>query len=132
MIFECICLWFYAVIFFFFFFSSRRRHTRSYGDWSSDVCSSDLIRVRLEGLSARIPRAHDRPAGFVRTRIGGSNRRSRTWCSRLQKRHAGGGAELRALPDVLLLLETPGKSLRRPALQQWSLRGVHSYSAPNR
>src|SRR6266516_7169618 len=29
-------------VFFFFFFSSRRRHTRSYGDWSSDVCSSDL------------------------------------------------------------------------------------------
>src|SRR5437867_12988285 len=26
----------------YFFFSSRRRHTRSYGDWSSDVCSSDL------------------------------------------------------------------------------------------
>src|SRR5207248_4604437 len=25
-----------------FFFSSRSRHTRSYGDWSSDVCSSDL------------------------------------------------------------------------------------------
>src|SRR5207248_7761449 len=30
------------VNFMFFFFSSRRRHTRSYGDWSSDVCSSDL------------------------------------------------------------------------------------------
>src|SRR5256885_512016 len=28
---------------FFFFFSSRRRHTRLQGDWSSDVCSSDLI-----------------------------------------------------------------------------------------
>ena len=28
--------------FFFFFFSSRRRHTRLQGDWSSDVCSSDL------------------------------------------------------------------------------------------
>src|SRR5207248_5426970 len=26
----------------FFFFSSRRRHTRSYGDWRSDVSSSDL------------------------------------------------------------------------------------------
>src|SRR5438876_1103459 len=26
-----------------FFFSSRRRHTRWTGDWSSDVCSSDLI-----------------------------------------------------------------------------------------
>src|SRR5699024_12207636 len=27
-----------------FFFSSRRRHTRSKRDWSSDVCSSDLVR----------------------------------------------------------------------------------------
>src|ERR1022692_2149096 len=29
---------------FFFFFSSRRRHTRLQGDWSSDVCSSDLCK----------------------------------------------------------------------------------------
>src|SRR5689334_25398856 len=28
---------------FFFFFSSRRRHTRWNCDWSSDVCSSDLV-----------------------------------------------------------------------------------------
>src|SRR5256885_12332575 len=28
---------------YFFFFSSRRRHTRLQGDWSSDVCSSDLF-----------------------------------------------------------------------------------------
>src|SRR6476659_3689907 len=28
---------------FFFFFSSRRRHTRCLSDWSSDVCSSDLM-----------------------------------------------------------------------------------------
>src|SRR3989442_8536122 len=27
----------------FFFFSSRRRHTRCGRDWSSDVCSSDLV-----------------------------------------------------------------------------------------
>src|SRR5437867_7795793 len=33
---------------FFFFFSSRRRHTRSYGDWSSDVCSSDLEKQQAE------------------------------------------------------------------------------------
>src|SRR5437879_11197690 len=33
---------FFVVLFFFFFFSSRRRHTRYIGDWSSDVCSSDL------------------------------------------------------------------------------------------
>src|SRR5215469_18295850 len=31
---------------FFFFFSSRRRHTRSLRDWSSDVCSSDLLIVQ--------------------------------------------------------------------------------------
>src|SRR5256885_1294154 len=29
----------------FHFFSSRRRHTRLQGDWSSDVCSSDLDRM---------------------------------------------------------------------------------------
>src|SRR5438874_6738781 len=28
-----------------FFFSSRRRHTRSLRDWSSDVCSSDLLAI---------------------------------------------------------------------------------------
>src|SRR6266496_3154993 len=31
----------------FFFFSSRRRHTRSLRDWSSDVCSSDLLIPRI-------------------------------------------------------------------------------------
>src|SRR5260370_42664283 len=30
-----------------FFFSSRRRHTRFKCDWSSDVCSSDLVMVML-------------------------------------------------------------------------------------
>src|SRR5205814_4992364 len=34
---------------FFFFFSSRRRHTRCLSDWSSDVCSSDLIANCLPG-----------------------------------------------------------------------------------
>src|SRR5438132_7835692 len=33
--------------FYFFFFSSRRRHTRSLCDWSSDVCSSDLLSTVL-------------------------------------------------------------------------------------
>src|SRR5437588_2956760 len=45
-----------------FFFSSRRRHTRSLCDWSSDVCSSDLltdfqqnqIEVPHLGLSSRL------------------------------------------------------------------------------
>src|SRR5215510_9730833 len=33
-----------CLLVFFFFFSSRRRHTRWPRDWSSDVCSSDLLR----------------------------------------------------------------------------------------
>src|SRR5256885_10002798 len=32
----------YSYVLCLFFFSSRRRHTRLQGDWSSDVCSSDL------------------------------------------------------------------------------------------
>src|SRR5437879_1140241 len=35
-----------------FFFSSRRRHTRYIGDWSSDVCSSDLRFVSVGGAIA--------------------------------------------------------------------------------
>src|SRR5205807_2894257 len=47
----------------FFFFSSRRRHTRLQGDWSSDVCSSDLsircrcIRARPNSLRASAARS---------------------------------------------------------------------------
>src|SRR5438876_3524493 len=41
-----------------FFFSSRRRHTRWTGDWSSDVCSSDLPESdsRVARVRARNPR----------------------------------------------------------------------------
>src|SRR5256885_7861465 len=35
-----------------FFFSSRRRHTRLQGDWSSDVCSSDLKAKQILGKIA--------------------------------------------------------------------------------
>src|SRR5256885_10971905 len=35
-----------------FFFSSRRRHTRLQGDWSSDVCSSDLSHPTAHRLGA--------------------------------------------------------------------------------
>src|SRR5262245_62720364 len=39
------------VLCFFFFFSSRRRHTRCLSDWSSDVCSSDLVTHGKRGCS---------------------------------------------------------------------------------
>src|SRR5256886_11279861 len=37
-----------------FFFSSRRRHTRFDCDWSSDVCSSDLLR-RMIAFVPNVP-----------------------------------------------------------------------------
>src|SRR5207253_4188170 len=37
-----------------FFFSSRRRHTRWPRDWSSDVCSSDLLRAALRSAPERV------------------------------------------------------------------------------
>src|SRR5437762_2238542 len=39
------CGWSLSNFFLIFFFSSRRRHTRYIGDWSSDVCSSDLFEI---------------------------------------------------------------------------------------
>src|SRR5256885_12694446 len=42
----------------FFFFSSRRRHTRLQGDWSSDVCSSDLASNCPDGRTAGGATAH--------------------------------------------------------------------------
>src|SRR5690242_21508869 len=47
---------------FFFFFSSRRRHTRLTCDWSSDVCSSDL----LERLGDVVQRYRHEPIDVVR------------------------------------------------------------------
>src|SRR6266480_308795 len=49
---------------FFFFFSSRRRHTRLTCEWSSDVCSSDLLGPRL-GEVAR----HAEDAGVDRISV---------------------------------------------------------------
>src|SRR6266516_5707237 len=68
------------------FFSSRRRHTISYGDWSSDVCSSDL------GATA----GHQRSgAAKVPAGVGGAEvvvaRRSHGVC--LLLRRVGGSAQ---------------------------------------
>src|SRR5690349_23527627 len=60
----------------FFFFSSRRRHTRSLRDWSSDVCSSDLVaRLHAErerGEPARAARVERHRAALARAGAAGS------------------------------------------------------------
>src|SRR5699024_11702470 len=75
-----------------FVFSSRRRHTSSKRDWSSDVCSSDLVYlVRAEGLGVEV----DVTEGVVlsgevaRRKIGRASCRERGSTS-------GGGASVEA------------------------------------
>src|SRR5436189_2285440 len=82
-----------------FFFSSRRRHTRYIGDWSSDVCSSDLIRrgdglggsalhplhVRDHGEAEGHP-AHDRRLPRSEDRRVGKECRSRWWTEHEKKK----------------------------------------------
>src|SRR5690348_17389089 len=72
-----------------FFFSSRRRHTRWTGDWSSDVCSSDLgggwwRLVEIGGgcsgaASTILPHLHHPPPTSARVR------RERAPCRRLPR-----------------------------------------------
>src|SRR5205807_6156789 len=55
------------ILIIFFFFSSRRRHTRLQGDWSSDVCSSDLnvYRVDRNGTATVVAGDIPRPNGLA-------------------------------------------------------------------
>src|SRR5690348_18101005 len=55
----------FVLLLFFFFFSSRRRHTRWTGDWSSDVCSSDLVSTPMFYYAAAEYELHD--AGIMVT-----------------------------------------------------------------
>src|SRR5215467_15636582 len=68
---------------FFFFFSSRRRHTRLQGDWSSDVCSSDLTL----GLDRARTTTFVPPLGVRRTprRVGRAVASPTSLSSRLEK-----------------------------------------------
>src|SRR5438105_3581042 len=59
-----------------FFFSSRRRHTRSTRDWSSDVCSSDLV-LSVHRAIGRVRHEVQGPlAGDFRRRPGASDGRA--------------------------------------------------------
>src|SRR3989475_9168351 len=74
-IFDCVSIvvlfFLYLLLVFFFFFSSRRRHTRFDCDWSSDVCSSDLVVLPEEVLQAGSEQAHARRAA---RQLGGAPR----------------------------------------------------------
>src|SRR2546426_195809 len=66
----------------FFFFSSRRRHTRLQGDWSSDVCSSDLTPAR-PGSASVLLYASRRSSGYnVTMTLPATSRQTRSFDDR--------------------------------------------------
>src|SRR5256885_16003173 len=80
----------------FFFFSSRRRHTRLQGDWSSDVCSSDLGRRNSNAARARIILARTPARQSLRRATSsaprGINKRRTKW--RTEERRVGKSVDL--------------------------------------
>src|SRR5207249_9173822 len=71
---KCISLGisYFMIYFVYFFFSSRRRHTRSKRDWSSDVCSSDLLQIERGNPIIARSQSGNRPVAFqIRVRLGG-------------------------------------------------------------
>src|SRR5437763_6187198 len=84
----------------FFFFSSRRRHTRYIGDWSSDVCSSDLAWAGTSGSSRGI-RNRSPPCAT-------------TWRARSEERRVGKECRSRG---ALYQHRKKGEERRRPAPQ---------------
>src|SRR5699024_11389071 len=91
-----------------FFFSSRRRHTRSKRDWSSDVCSSDLMELHhskhhatyVKGANTALEKlAAARESGDFSTvnqfskdlafNLGGHTNHSIFWKNRSEERRVG-------------------------------------------
>src|SRR5690606_40849515 len=99
-----------------FFFSSRRRHTRFSRDWSSDVCSSDLITdpASTEGIAAVV----DRILSFghtARVELDGANGASGQHfevvvpVAELQNLQLVRGQQVRLRPAQLKLFERHGE-----------------------
>src|SRR5207248_4839412 len=58
---------------------SRRRHTRSYGDWSSDVCSSDLQALSSALLGSQMPASRQALALIQEEEAGGGGAATVLW-----------------------------------------------------
>src|SRR2546422_6694148 len=98
-------------MFFFFFFSSRRRHTRCSRDWSSDVCSSDLVGLKRLKAHFSWPWPRGRSA---RRRTTTWETRSGIW-ARKRKRSEEHTSELQSRLHLVcrLLLEKKKKTEKR-------------------
>src|SRR6266403_5074364 len=97
-------------MFIFFFFSSRRRHTRSLRDWSSDVCSSDLMtRLKISRPSWSVPNQCADDGGF-----------------RSEERRVGKECRSRWSPDHSK--KKKKKKVRKEGEKRWGRNGVRIQS----
>src|SRR3712207_7894860 len=97
-----------------YFFSSRRRHTRYWRDWSSDVCSSDLIALEENLKKANLTKediGFTVVTGYGRFTFEGADKQiSEISC------HARGIHFL--LPDVRTIIDIGGQDAKAISLDE--------------
>src|SRR5205807_3939051 len=97
----------------------RRRHTRLQGDWSSDVCSSDLLpRVRHQ-LVRLIARSQRPDGGSTLSRCGTTSPAPPSQAIQRNSCSAFFSARLRSLTSALKLF---ARSEERRVGKEWRLR----------
>src|SRR5947207_10229682 len=118
----------------FFFFSSRRRHTRSLCDWSSDVCSSDLVslsnaRANSLGLQYNAPIVLKQITDTIKAFKNGTNPVNQAVAA-IQGdvvAHSMGGVITRTMPLLTRFMSDPAF----PTFNQGSIHKVVTSSAPH-
>src|SRR2546426_5572554 len=115
----------------FFFFSSRRRHTRLQGDWSSDVCSSDLAGSPDEVWLTRLNRHQNRLDLLLADARTGASRavmtdRDSAWVDAHQPQWINGGRQFLCLSDregytQAYLFNRDGSLVRRVTPGGWDV-----------
>src|SRR5256885_3839910 len=104
--------------FVFFFFSSRRRHTRLQGDWSSDVCSSDLQRSCSKSCFGLRPPKSRGPIAFVSCSSAIGPKRRTRMVTRLPRRRRRRGGRSRRSEEHTSELQSPCNLVCRLLLEK--------------
>src|SRR5256885_7481191 len=125
-----------------FFFSSRRRHTRLQGDWSSDVCYSDLknhqtgkcARAVVTGASGTALGAISRTAGSdhaeddqeEKSQRGGGGLRAKAGRAAVARADVGRAISLRTSQKSRNKIFSAARTSHRPTPQRRRGQGDHA------
>src|SRR3546814_4988575 len=100
MMFVCYCLWFFiivvlcrccvdVVVFCFFFFKQKTAYEMRISDWSSDVCSSDLMLARFSVMTRLKEHENSDPYSKMRVYDGESLKDTEPKAKRSEERRVG-------------------------------------------